>query len=263
MKKLKRLFDRVPRPARVFIDLLLAAALLLCATVARGFPFSGEDGRFRRAEQAAMVGPSRLLDRFYVHGDWPFVNYTRLLIGDDGDTILFFCLRTGTGNFSTNNVLVRREKTDGILLTTLPVESYVTLRGSYPGSGELSVPLLLFVDDPAAVKARLRMPLSDGSELTLVQIRDWHNHALLSESEKDGYVTGTVRDGFFLFDHPVTETEWESDWVELMEINGLYGTVSAERSVTIELYDADNELIRTVDYTIRSRAGDAMASERS
>lgn len=266
MKKLKRLLARIPRPLRIFVDLLLAAALFLGAAAVQGFPFSGEEGRFRRAEQAAMVGPSRLLDRIYVHGDWPFVNYNRLLIGDDGDTILFFALRTGSGNASTNGILLRREKTDGILLTTLPVESYVSLYGMnlvYNGSDGISVPLLLFVDDPSAVKAKLRLTLSDGSVLALVQIRDWHNHALLSEGERAGYVTGTVRDGFFLFEHPVTEAEWAADWMDLMETNRCDSAGSGQWPVTIELYDAENELIRTVDYTIRSRAGDAMASGQS
>ena len=263
MKKLKRLLARIPRPLRILVDLLLAAALLLGAAAARGFPFSGEEGHFRRAEQAAMVGPSRLLDRLDIHSSWPFVNYTRLLIGDNGDEILFYSHRTGVGNSSMHGVLTRREKTDGILLTTLPVESYVTLRMSQDAFGRpdgISVPLLLFVDDPAAVKAKLRLTLSDGSAVELVQIRDWHNHALLSWSEKVGYVTGTVRDGYFLFNHPVTEAEWEADWMDLMETNRRNSAGSREWPVTIELYDAENELIRTVDYTIRSRAGDALAS---
>ena len=260
MKKLKRLLARIPRPLRILVDLLLAAALFLGAAAARDFPFSGEEARFRRAEQAAMVGPSRLLDRMYIQSSWPFVNYNRLLIGDDGDTILFYTLRTGVSVSSMHGVLTRREKTDGILLTTIPVESYVTLHGmAFDRPDGLSVPLLLFVDDPAAVKAKLRLTLSDGSAAALVQIRDWHNHVLLSESEKIGYVTGTVRDGYFLFEHPVTEAAWEADWMDLMETNSPNNVGRRDWPVTIELYDAENKLIRTVDYTIRSRAGDALA----
>ena len=123
MKKLRQILDRIPRPARVMIDLLLAALLLFCRAVVREFPFSGEEGYFRRAEQAAMVGPSVLIDRMFIHSEWPPVSYNRLLIGDDGDTILFFSTHNGQRiSTSMSNVLIRREKTDGILLTTLPTD---------------------------------------------------------------------------------------------------------------------------------------------
>ena len=165
-----------------------------------------------------------------------------------------------------DNVLTRREKTDGVLLTALPSDAV------FPHYLEtaLSVPLLLFVDDPAAVKATVRLTMSDGSVLTMTQIRDWHNHELLSESERDGYVTGNVRDNFFLFEHivspdwqqdweaeyerPRVYDEWQLDWVGLMETNTRFSNSRSEWPALIELYDADNQLIRTVDYTIRSRA---------
>jgi len=273
MKKLKRLFDRIPRIVRILIDLLLAVALLLCWYIAKGSPAFGEEAAFRRAEQAGMVGPSVLLDRLFTSSDWPFVNYNLLLIGDDGDSILFYTMHTGRNtSTSMDNVLTRREKTDGILLTTLPSDGV-----PFAHQRPTSVPLLLFVDDPAAVKATVRLTMSDGSVLTMTQIRDWHNHGLLSESEQAGYVTGTVRDSFFLFEHtvspdwqqdwaaereqPDTYDEWQTDWIDLLYTNSRYAGSTGEWPAAIELYGADNRLIRTVDYTIRSRAGDAHASE--
>ena len=260
MKTLRQALDRIPRPVRVLVDLLLVALLLQVRYIARGSPPFCEEAAFRRAEQAAMVGPSVLLDRMFTSGDWPFVNYNLLLIGDAGDSILFYTMHTGR-NISTSmdNVLTRREKTDGILLTTLPTDIVMPSNALPPGP--VRMPLFLFVDDPAAVKAKLHMTLSDGSELTLAQIRDWHNHELLSEEERIGYVTGTVRNQIFVFEHPITSAEWKSDWADIMRTNEHYPSTMGEWPVTIELYDLDNHLIRTVDYTIRSRAGDASAAQ--
>ncbi len=271
MKTLRQALDRIPRPVRVLVDLLLVALLLQVRYIARGSPPWGEEAAFRRAEKSAMVGPSVLLDRMFTSGDWPFVNYNLLLIGDAGDSILFYTMHTGR-NISTSmdNVLTRREKTDGIRLTTLPSDSV-----PYAHQRPTSVPLLLFVDDPAAVKATVRLTMSDGGVLTMTQIRDWHNHELLSENEQIGYVSGSVRDSFFLFEHVVSPDwqqdweaeyerprvydEWQSDWIYLMETNTRFSHSHSEWPAVIELYDADNRLIRTVDYTIRSRIEDARA----
>ena len=260
MKTLRQALDRIPRPVRVLVDLLLVALLLQVRYIARGSPPFGEEAAFRRAEQAAMVGPSVLLDRMFPSSEWPRVSYNRLLIGDDGDAILFFSTQHGQRiSTSMSDVLIRREKTDGILLTTLPADIVMPDNALPPGP--VRMPLFLFVDDPAAVKAKLHMTLSDGSELTLAQIRDWHNHELLSEEERIGYVTGTVRDHIFVFEHPITSAEWKSDWADIMRTNEHYPSTMGEWPVTIDLYDLDNHLIRTVDYTIRSRAGDASAAQ--
>ena len=93
------------------------------------------------------------------------------------------------------------------------------------------------------------MTLDDGSEYEMTQVRDWRNHVLLSDSELEGYRTGSVRDGFFLFEQAVTEQEWQEGFLRLMGSD-------YQATAVIELYDQSNQLIRTVDYTIRSRAGD-------
>ena len=271
MKQLRKALEGIPRVVRVLIDLLLAAVLLLGCYIARGSPAFGEEAAFRRAEKAGMVGPSVLLDRMFLRSDWPNANYNLLLIGDDGDAILFFTMLTGKNRSSSmRDVLIRREKTDGILLTTLPSDSV-----PYAHQRPTSVPLLLFVDDPAAVKATVRLTMSDGGVLTMTQIRDWHNSGLIRESERGGSMTGNVRERFFLFVHPVytdpqldwaaeyeqfgADDEWQTDWIDLLYTNARHAGSSGEWPAVIELYDADDRLIRTVDYTIRSRAGDAQA----
>ena len=255
MKSPPTILDRIPRKARVIVDLVLAIALLLSCWYARGCPLPGEEVRFRRAEQGAMVGPSVLLDRLNMRSDWPDTGYNVLRIGDDGDEILFYSIRimrgSRGGRFLSDSLLCR-EKTDGILLTTLPTWFMPPFSEWSPNS----VPLLLFVDDPAAVRAAITITLSDGKELTMSQVRGEGCAALFGEDE---WIAGCVRERFFLFEHRLTSGEWDSDWSKLMETNAGYSASSQEWPAVIALYDRENQLIRTVDYTIRSRAGDAHA----
>ena len=259
MKKLRNALDRIPRIVRIGIDLLLAAALLLGVYVAVDSPPWGEKAAFRRAEKAAMVGPSILLDRLSMRSDWPDVGYQVLLIGDGGDEILFDSiriLRASRGGRFLSNSLIRREKTDGILLTVPPSRVLPRLSEKSPSA----VPLFLFVDDPAAVKATVRLTLSDGEARTLTAARggeNRENEALCSGSGQDGTFSSAVVEEYFLFVFPVTPTEWKSDWQRMMETNSGYSILRDEWPAAIELYDTDNRLIRTVDYTIRTRVGDA------
>ena len=88
------------------------------------------------------------------------------------------------------------------------------------------------------------------------QVRGEGSAALFGE---DAWIAGCVRERFFLYDHPLASGEWDSDWSKLMETNAGYSASSQEWPAVIELYDRENQLIRTLDYTIRSRAGDAHA----
>ena len=120
MKGIRRILHHIPKPLRFLFDLLLAAVLFFAWFVARGGPRFGEENRFRQAEKANLVGPSVLLDKMYVQGDWIPTHYNRLLIGDSGDEILFYTLTNGRRNTEMDGALIRRDKSDGILLTPLP-----------------------------------------------------------------------------------------------------------------------------------------------
>ena len=254
MKSPPTIIDRIPRKARAVVDLVLALALLLACYYASDCPVPGEVAAFRRAEQAAMVGPSVMLDRISMRSDWPDTGYHVLRIGDAGGEILFYSIRImrgGRGGRFLSDDLFCREKTDGILLTTLPTRFSPPFSAVSPHS----VPLLLFVDDPAAVRAVITITLSDGKELAMSQVRGEGSYALFGEDER---IAGCVRERFFLFEHRLASGEWDSDWSKLMETNA-GDSCDQEWPAVIELYDADNRLLRTVDYTIRSRAGDAHA----
>ena len=263
MRKVLRLLHRIPKPLRIFLDLLLAALLFFAWFVARGGPHYGEEERFRRAEKANLVGPSEILDKLYVQGDWIPTGYTRLLIGDAGDEVLFFA--TNDGRASRYGVLTRREKTEGILLTTLPqMYTILSTLSSLPSSwyGEdvpvWVIPLFLFVDDPAAVRAEVSLQLTEDREVTLSQYR-----GAGAPEEEQGW---SVREKYFLLSLPIPPEIWDSPdapdaYNALLWTNDpMLTAVGREFPAVIRLYDAEGRLLETRDYVIRSRAADARAS---
>ena len=142
------------RKLRFILDALLSLILLLAVFVALSSRMANREvTRFRRAEKAALVGPSEILDRIDVREEWPSVNYDRLLIGDDGEEILFYLIPENGNGF-----LWRREKTDGILLTPLYNVNWVF---GTPRRRDGVLPLFLFSDEPEAVRAEVQIRLSD------------------------------------------------------------------------------------------------------
>ena len=61
MKGIRRFLHRIPKPLRIFFDLLLAALLFFAWFVARGGPRFGEEERVRRAEKANLAFSGRLI----------------------------------------------------------------------------------------------------------------------------------------------------------------------------------------------------------
>ena len=187
MRGVRRFFDRIPRRLRVAVDLTLAAALLLALYVAAGCPAFGEENEFRRAEKAGMMGPSEIMDWVAVQRGWPSVGYDRVLIGDDGDAILFYTYTTGRGTSSLEGRLLRREKTEGLLLTPLPCGSV-----NFWQSTEV-LPLFLFADDPDAVRAEVLLRLTwggngdaDGGSQSFRRGRKQPARILLLPASRDG-----------------------------------------------------------------------------
>lgn len=263
MRKALRLLRCIPKPLRILFDLLLAALLFFAWFVARGGPRYGEEERFRRVEKANLAGPSTLLDKMDVQGDWIPTGYTRLLIGDAGDEILFFAANNGRG--SRNGVLIRREKTEGLLLTPLPqmytiLSPLSPLPSSWYGEDVPTwvIPLFLFADDPAAVRAEVALHLTEDREVTLSQYRGSG-----APEEERGW---PVREKYFLFSLPIPPETWDSP-EEPDALNALLWTNDPtltaggrEFPAVIRLYDAEGRLLETRNYVIRSRAAEARAA---
>ena len=236
MRGVRRFFDRIPRRLRVAVDLTLAAALLLALYVAAGCPAFGEENEFRRAEKAGMMGPSEIMDWVAVQRGWPSVGYDRVLIGDDGDAILFYTYTTGRGTSSLEGRLLRREKTEGLLLTPLPCGSV-----NFWQSTEV-LPLFLFADDPDAVRAEVLLRLTGEETVTLTGDR--------RASEGDG----SNLPGFFYFQLPVTGANREA-LESLMSCASTFADYGEDFPAVIRLYDAGDRLLTETDYVIRPRRG--------
>ena len=236
---MRQLWRKIPRRLRFALDALLALTLLTAVYVALGCPFGGETAMFRRAEKANLMGPSKIIDRLDARKDWLMVSWDRLLIGDDGEEIIFWTHRRGVKNGS----LIRLEKTDGILLMPLPdcaaADAERLLKDSV-------MPLFLFADDPAAVKATVQLRLSETDEITLTQVR---GEASDTRSEDAG-----SRERYFLFRMPVTMEDWTLKRGGLIrDLLDSYRYTPCRPvgyPATIRLYDAEDRLIETREWTL-------------
>lgn len=224
---MRRFWRKIPRQLRFALDALLALALLTAAYVALGCPILGETALFRRAEKANLMGPSKIIDRLDVPKDWPTVSWDRLLIGDDGEEIVLWFHQHGAGS----GTLKRLKKSDGILLTPLP-ECDAADAADLLKDGVM--PLFLFADDPAAVRATVQLRMSETDEVTLTQVRG--KPADIRAGEPGS------RERFFLFSLPVTQ--------ELLDAYkfGYYRTVGYQ--ATVRLYDGEDRLIETREWTL-------------
>lgn len=236
---MRRLWNEIPRKLRFFADALLALVLLFAVYVALDCPTPGmEETRFRRAERANLVGPSRLLDRLDVPRVWVDVGYDRLLIGDDGEKILFYTYSKDQNGRYTRGTLWRREKTDGILLTPAPRTLTVWGTGRSSLEVEMVLPIFLFADDPEAARAEVSICLSETYAVTMTRERRGKNS------------------GYFRFDLPLTSENWQRDGEILEDLsatNMSFWQTSRQYPATIRLYDASGTLLETRDYLIRSR----------
>ena len=228
---------QISRKLRFFLDALLTLILLLAVFTAVSSTMTyREDTRFRRAEKADLAGPSKIIDRIDVAEEWTNVGYDRMLIGDDGEEILFYVYgRASAGS----GVLRRREKTDGILLTPLYNVSEIS---SSVRRREAILPLFLFADDSQAVRAEVEIRLSDTYKLDLTQVRG-----------KTG-AGEDFRENFFLFQIPMPVSRGSTQAMllqDLADTNQDYPG-SAEFPAVIRLYDSGGNLLETRDYTIRS-----------
>jgi hypothetical protein len=241
----KRTLDRVPRKLRAAVDLLLAAALLLVCWCVFGCPGLGEETRFRLAEKAALAGPSEILDRLAARGEWGGVRYDTLYLADDGDEILFYVSRKGA---LADGRLIRREKEDGLLLTTVPTEGPILRHAK----DWMQVPLFLFADDEAAVRATLHIRLSDSYALTLTQVRG----AAAQPALEPGALNGYARERFFWFNLPASPALWDAEdgarLRELLRTNQAYAYARTEEfPATIRLFDENGALLEEREYVVR------------
>ena len=236
---MRRLWKKIPRWLRFALDALLALALLTAVYVALGCPFLGETALFRRAEKANLMGPSEIIDRLRVRAEWPILGCDEILIGDDGEEVLFWFYRY----WPKSGTLLRREKEDGILLLPLP---HCVGIDTMQWQRETAAPLFLFADDRAAVKARVSIRLSETDELTLTGERGAIAH--------DGPLDFGSRERYFLFSIPMEQETWNLE--RGLRVRRLLEGYAYTRfrpvgfPATVWLYDGEGRLIETREWTL-------------
>ena len=235
---MRRLWRKIPRQLRFALDALLALVLLTAVYVALGCPFRGETALFRRVEKANLMGPSKIMDRLDIRREWLSVRADRLLIGDDGEEIVFWSHSRGAGT----GTFTRMEKAEGMLLAPLPGYDYVS---DWRPQWDMAAPIFLFTDDPAAVKATVRIRLSETDEVTLTQVRG----ELISQAGD-----GDSREGYFLFTIPVTRESWTLNrGVLVRQLLTAYDHRPfrpAGFPATVWLYDGEDRLLETREWTL-------------
>ena len=236
---MRRFWNKNPRRLRFFIDALLALILILSCLVALGCPPNGDLTRFRRAEKANLMGPSEILDCMDNPKDWLNARWVRLLIGDDGKEIVFWSYYRS----AKSGIFLRVEKKDGVLLLPLPGCIYSM---SLQLRGEMVMPLFLFVDDPAVVKATVQIQIPEYDVITLDQVR--------GEKACSGEENADSRERYFLFSIPMTQETWMMRRGifarELLIGYRLIPFATVGYSATIWLYDNEDRLIETREWIL-------------
>lgn len=251
MSSLKQLWSKIPRKARVLINLLAIALVGMVLYVFTGSPSFTALQRYRRAEKANLVGPAQILTIC----DLENAGYDHLLVADDGAGVILYGYSSLPG--SQENFVYREKNGD---LTVLAAPDF-----RFFGAEEyvLDLPVFLFDDHPAAIRAELELTLST----TLNDV--YFEKDYLLESQREG-------DGYFRFNIHAESENWYTDeygqeWGStlgaeghaLQEFSRMCGYSSAwnllPQPVTVRLFDTQNALILEQELLIRCAAGQAHA----
>ena len=260
MKRIGRYFTYIPRSVRVLLDIIIAAVLLSASYIALKMPIMSDEARFRMIEKENLVGPSEIIAEL----DIPFSNYAfmsvgydKLIIGDDGDSVIFVSFLSGQDRTSSmDGRLIWRDKKDGILLAPLPSNTPLTPTALIPNAGNsvIFVPFYLIVDDTDAAGAVVTIRLSDEYSVSYSGIR-------LDPSQ-----TEYTRGALFLINGWVKypemhETEEAQLICDLINTNNIY-YYGSDKSfpAEIKLYDAEENIIESRSYVIQSQRNDANIS---
>ena len=259
MKRIGRYFTYIPRSVRVLLDIIIAAVLLSASYIALKMPIMSDEARFRMIEKRNLVGPSEIIAEL----DIPFSNYAfmsvgydKLIIGDDGDSVIFVSFLSGQDRTSSmDGRLIWRDKKDGILLAPLPSDTPLTPTALIPNAGNsvIFVPFYLIVDDTDAAGAVVTIRLSDEYSVSYSGLR-------LDPSQ-----TEYTRGALFLIngwvEYPeMHETEEAQLICDLIQTNSTYFRSDSSFPTEIKLYDAEENIIESRSYVIQSQRNDAHIS---
>lgn len=146
MKKLKNLWNKIPRPYRSFFNLALAFVIATLFYVSIGSPAFSRAHQFRRAERANLVGPSTIL----FNGKVTEFDYSHLIIAKTESGILTFA----TDDTIPSNFNYFKKTGD---ITVISAPKFLMLWGldNFP----VNLPVFVIDDHPEAVRAELELSI--------------------------------------------------------------------------------------------------------
>ena len=265
---MKRLWLKIPRKIRVFINIIAIILLISAAYILLGCPALTPTQAFRRVEKSNLTGPAEIIEII----DLPNGLDDHVLVADDGDGVVLF--HYNDFDFRWENYFLYREKSEGI--TVLPVPNH-TLFGSE--LYVLDMPILVFHNHPEAIWAELELVIDEGMGVPETKWEEGGEvHTEYFEKtyrmEAANYI-----DGYFRFNLHTESEDWYVDEYgqhrgtplgnEGWALQTLCRMMCEFRSylqeyatATVRLYDVENNLITEETIIIRSVNGDRYAADQ-
>ena len=265
---MKRLWLKIPRKIRVFINILCIILLISAAYILLGCPALTPTQAFRRVEKSNLVGPAEIIEII----DLPNGLDDHVLVADDGEGVVLF--HYDDFEFRWFSDFLYREKSQGI--TVLPVPNH-TLFGS--DLYVVDLPILVFHDHPGAIWAELELVIDEGMGVRETQ---WEEGGEVHiEYFEKTYRMEAVKyiDGYFRFNLHTESEDWYVDeygqtrgtplgnegWAlqTLCRMMSEFRTYLQEyATATVRLYDVENNLITEETVIIRSVNGEEYAADQ-
>jgi len=228
MKKLKTYWKQASRPTKIFLTLLLLAAVGMGTYIALGSPPLTPRMGFHQGEKANMIGPSQILGEFTLKPPQrlaitqPHPYKEKVIIAQtDYFDILY--------NYHHNTFYsYPRSDEPRLYSVSVSIPDYESSRG------ESTVPLqlILFDRNDRAVRAEIEFRVN--------------------ESENEAFVYGTIfaasarrqYDGFFYFS--IIPTSYYQE-IDLQAFHAVCASYTSENKpeVTLRLYDENDNLLST------------------
>ena len=265
---MKRLWLKIPRKIRVFVNIIAIILLISAAYILLGCPALTPTQAFRRVEKSNLVGPAGIVEII----DLPNGLDDHVLVADDGDGAVLFMY--SDFDFRWQSYFLYREKSEGI--TVLPVPNHTHFGADLY---ELDMPILVFHDHPGAVRAELELVIDEGVGVPETKWEEGGEvHVEYFEKIYRMESTSDI-DGYFRFNLHTESDDWYVDEYgqnrgtplgnEGLALQTLCRMMCEFRSylqeyvtATVRLYDAENRLIAEETVIIRSVNGEEYAADQ-
>lgn len=238
MKKLRRIWNTLPKLPRFLLNLLVIAILIFAMyTFLSAPPFTTEI-QYRRVEKANLIGPAEILGMESVD----FSDYDRILVADDGAGAILYAESTER---LCEPELIYREKTGSITILTAPDPAPYSITDTMRYAT-----IFAFDDCPEAVRA----------ELTLTLKADYRGEAFEKTYTLESDRTNT---GYFKFLLRCMNLEGlgaESYAIQILSsITGYVGRYHMDTVLpaTVRLYDSNDQLICEENISLRAVEAEA------